>query len=62
MIISNKLSDAERHYLNNLIVSGTGEIPDKDGKVSEKATHQLVVDKGFIVGAVKIIRKEVKKK
>jgi len=61
MIISNKLSDRERHYLNNLIVSGQGEIPNKEGKVSQKATHQLVVDKGFIVGAIKIIRKEVNK-
>ena len=56
MIISNKLSDADRHYINNLIVSGTGEIPDKDGKVSKKATHILLIENGFIVGAKKIIR------
>jgi hypothetical protein len=61
MIISNKLSDRERHYLNNLIVSGQGEIPNKEGKVSPSATHKFVVDKGFIVGAVKIIRREEKK-
>ena len=61
MIISNKVSDRERHYLNNLIVSGNGEVPDKNGKVSSNATHKLLVDKGFVVGAVKIIRKEEKK-
>lgn len=61
MIISNKVSDRERHYLNNLVVSGQGEIPDKEGKVSKKATHKLLVEKGFIIGAVKIIRREEKK-
>lgn len=58
MIISNKLTDKDRHYINNLIVSGRGEIPNKEGKVSDKATHRLVVEKGFIVDAVKVIRKE----
>jgi hypothetical protein len=61
MIISNKLSDRDRHYINNLIVSGRGELPDKNGNVSDKATHRLEVEKGFIIGAVKILRKEVKK-
>lgn len=61
MIISTKLRDSDRHYLNNLIVSGRGELPDKNGNVSNKATHRLVVDKGFIVGAVRIFRKEEKK-
>ncbi len=60
MRISNKLSDADRHYINNLIVSGRGEVPDKEGKVSDNATHKLQVEKGFIVGAMKIIRKEDK--
>lgn len=54
--ISNKVSDEERHYLNNLIISARGELPDEDGKVSENATHVLVVDKGFIVAARKVIR------
>lgn len=58
MKISNKLSNQERAYLNNLIVSGAGEVPDKDGKVSKKATHKLIVESGFVVGAVKIIRKQ----
>lgn len=61
MIISNKLSNEERHYIQNLVTSGTGEIPDEYGKVSDRATHILVVDKGFITGARKIIRKEENK-
>ena len=61
MIISNKLSDAERSYINNLVVSKAGEIPDEDGKVSKSATHILIIDKGFIIGAKKILRKEEKK-
>lgn len=58
MKICTKLSSQERHYIANLINSGTAEIPDKDGKVSERATYKLVVEKGFIVGAIKIMRKE----
>lgn len=58
MIISNKLSNEERHYIQNLVTSGNGEIPDESGKVSNKATHVLLVEKGFITGARKIIRKE----
>lgn len=61
MRISNKLSDKDRHYINNLVVSKQGEIPDANGKVSEKATHKFIIDKGFIVGAMKIIRKEENK-
>lgn len=58
MKISTKLSSEERHYLANLINSGTAEIPDSEGKVSKKASYKLVVEQGFIVGAVKIIRKQ----
>lgn len=61
MKISNKLTDAERHYLNNLVISGKGEVADKDGKVSVNATHQFVIDKGFIVGAIKVIRRSIDK-
>jgi hypothetical protein len=61
MIISNKLSDGERHYLNNLLMSGAGEIPNEDGETSEKATHIFIIDKGAIIGARKIIRKEENK-
>jgi hypothetical protein len=62
MRISNQLRDVDRHYLNNLIVSGLGEIPDKDGKVSSRATHKFVLEKGFIVAAIKIMKKEGHKK
>ena len=56
MKISNKISDKERHYLNNLLVSGKGEIPDKEGNVSPQAYYKFVVEQGFIVDALKIIR------
>ncbi len=56
MKISNNVPDKERHYLSNLLVSGAGEIPDENGKVSANATHAFTVDKGFITGARKIIR------
>lgn len=56
MKISNKLSDEHRHYLSNLINSGAGEIPDEQGKVSDEATHALVVEKGFIIDAIKVMR------
>lgn len=62
MKISTKLRDVDRHYLQNLIVSGCGEIPDKDGKVSSAATHTLIVENGFIVSAKKIIRVDNSKK
>lgn len=55
MKISNLLSDEERHYLSNLLRSGAGEVPDANGNVSDKATHAFVIDKGFIVGAVRIV-------
>lgn len=58
MKISTKLSSEERHYLANIINSGTGEIPDKDGKVSKKATYKFIVENGFIIGAIKIVRKD----
>lgn len=61
MKISNKLSDKDRHYINNLIVSGQGELPDENDKVSSKATHIFIVDNGFIVEARKIIRKPLDK-
>ena len=54
--ISNLVSDEERHYISNLIRSGAGEIPNDEGKVSPTATHRFIVDKGFIVGAEKVIR------
>ncbi len=56
MKISNLVSDEERHYLSNLLRSGAGEIPDESGKVSSEATHRFVIDKGFIIGAEKVIR------
>lgn len=56
MKISNLLRDEDRHYLSNLLTSGAGEIPDEDGKVSEKATHRFVIENGFIVAAEKVIR------
>jgi hypothetical protein len=56
MKISNLISDADRHYISNLIRSGAGELPNLNGRVSEKATHELILDKGFVVGAVKVIR------
>lgn len=56
MKISNKLSDRDRHYIQNLINSGTGELPDSEGKVSKRATHIFVVSNGFIVDAIKVER------
>ncbi len=56
MKISNLVSDEERHYLSNLLRSGAGELPDEEGKVSIEATHRFIVDKGFIIGAEKVIR------
>lgn len=56
MKISNRLTDEERAYLNNLITSGAGEIRDSKGNISDRATHELVLDRGFVVGARKIIR------
>lgn len=56
MKISNKLPDAERHYIYNLISSGLGEIPDSEGKVSAKASHKFIMDGDFIIGTIKIVR------
>lgn len=58
MKLSNKIPDVDRHYLNNLIQSGGGEVPDEEGKVSSRATHKFILEKGFIIGAVKILRRE----
>lgn len=57
MKISNKISDAERAYINNLINSGAGEIRVVGNKFKETTTHELIVEKGFIIEARKIIRK-----
>lgn len=54
--ISNKLTDEERHYLSNLLISKAGEVPDENGKVSSEATHRFIIEKGFIIGAEKIER------
>jgi len=58
MKISNKIPDTERHYLNNLLISGAGEIPDDEGKVSPSASHRFIVEQGFIIGAEKVLRGE----
>jgi hypothetical protein len=55
MKISNLLSDEERHYLSNLLRSGAGEVPDENGNISPTATHAFIFDKGFIVGAVRVV-------
>jgi hypothetical protein len=56
MKISTKITDKERHYLQNLLDSKAGEVPNILGKVSAKATHILLKEDGFIVGAKKIIK------
>jgi len=56
MKISNKISDAERHYINNLIQGGKAEVPDKHGSVSPKANYMFVLEEGFIIGAKRIFR------
>lgn len=61
MKISTAISDEERFYINNLIVSGCGKIRNKDGSFPKEATHELVIDKGFIIGSRKIIRKHDRK-
>ena len=58
MKISNNLRDVDRHYLQNLLQSGQGELPDKEGRISKNATHKFLVSNGFIVGAEKVIHKE----
>lgn len=63
MKISNQLSDIDRHYISNLLVSQAGEVPDSEGNVSKTATHRFIIEDGFIVGAEKIVRiKNVDKK
>lgn len=57
MKISNKISDEERAYINNLINSGAGEIRSKNNKFKNTSTHELIVEKGFIIEARKIIRR-----
>jgi hypothetical protein len=54
MQITNKLSDEEIQFINDLIVTGKGETPDENGKVSDKATHMLLVEDDVIVGAVRV--------
>jgi len=58
MKISNLVSDEDRHYLNNLLLSGKGEVPDENGNVSKEAEFKFVINKGFITGAELIIRGE----
>lgn len=59
--LSNKITDAERHYLNNIIQSGQAEAPDKKGKVSPDASYILTIEDGFVVGAKKILKlKQIK--
>lgn len=58
MRISNQVTDKERHYLANLLDSGLGYIPLKGEKIPQNVTHQFIVDKGFIIGAKKIIRND----
>lgn len=55
--ISNKISDQERAYINNLIISGTGEVRNTEGKFNNNPTHELIEEKGFIVEARKIIKR-----
>lgn len=62
MRISNQIRDEDRHYIMNLITSGLGELPREDGKISDKVTHVFTVDKGFIVGAKKVMRESLDKK
>jgi len=57
MKISNKISDSERAYINNLINSGAGEVRPKNDKFKNTSTHELIIEKGFIIEARKIIRK-----
>lgn len=60
--ISNKLSDENRHYINNLIISGRGGVRDENGKLPKNITHELIVEDGFIVDAnrVIIVKKAIK--
>lgn len=58
MKLSNSLTDKERHYIQNLIVSRAGEVRSPYKKLSPNATHELVVEKGFITGAKKIIKRD----
>ncbi len=53
--LSTKITDAERHYLNNIIHSGQAEVPDKKGKVSPNASYILTIEDGFVIGAKKIL-------
>ncbi len=59
MKVSTRLTDQERHYLTNLLISGAGEIPDDEGRVSKEATHRFTVENGFIIGAEKVMRKTI---
>lgn len=61
MKISTKISNEERFYVNNLIVSGCGKVRNEDGSLPKDATHELIIDKGFIIGSKKIIRKNDRK-
>lgn len=60
--ICTKLPDKERHYIYNLLASGTAEVPNEKGKISRNAKYKLLVKNGFIVGAERVEWKELKKK
>lgn len=58
MIVSNKISDEKRHFIQNLILSGQGVVRDKNGKLPVDAGYELIIENGFVVDARRILRKQ----
>lgn len=54
--ISNKLSDSDRAYIQNIINAKSGAVR-VNGKLPDNVTYELIYEKGFVVGVKRILRK-----